>query len=816
MFPFKEVHVRDTLLHAARTLVRRPRVTGAIALTLAVGIGVNTAVFAGLRSILLQPLPYQDPDSIVILWQGNRINGAQPRGLATGRHVLEWRERATVLTDLAAIELWQTNFTAQLDLVSDGGAERLRGAFVTPNFFSVLGVHAAHGRTFGDSDTGDLIVLSDGLWRRRFGADPDIIGRALELTAGGANRRARTFTVLGVLPRGFRFTYPQETEAWILGSWADVSRQAQTLTYNVVGRIAPGVTVDQAQESMAAMAEIMGRDLGGPYTTSTVRLEPIHEYVVGPIRMPLLLVGAVTVFLLLAASLNVTNLLMAAYSTRRRDIGIRFSLGASRAQLASELGAEAILLSLLGGILGVFLAYVTQPLLLAVIPPAFPRADEIRLDTLSLAWALLMAAGVMLAANVFPILEVSRTDPVTPLKESSLTATAGSRALHWGRRLTVVQVGAMMVALTGSGLLLRSFWNLRDIPAGFSSEDVLAVELRLLDNRFRGSDDLSAFYDNLLNRVRALPVVMDAGTTSMLPLRGPGPRRVFRLEDRTEPVLASELRVDPEYFSVLRVPIREGRVFTHEDLPGRQTVAVVSESLAAALFPGKPAVGQTLRIAVGARGPSDVSVIGVVSDVKTTRLDETESLSLYYSALQFPSSNMNLLIRHDGNSREVASAVRSIVASIDSGIPIDAITDLDRLVADTIAGRRFYSVGTTVFALIALALAAIGLYGVVARAVTERSRELAIRVAMGATRRDLMQLVLRQSLAPVALGIVTGSVLLVWLTRFLQTFLYEVSPLDLTTYAAAAAVIALASLAACLLPARRASRQDPLVALREG
>jgi putative ABC transport system permease protein len=806
--------VVDDLRYAGRLLLRRPGYALAAILTLALGIGANTAIFAVVRGVLLRPLPYAAPDRVVMVWSERKGDAVLRRGIATPDEVQQWRARNTSFTDLAVIELWSTDPAARMDLAGAEGAERLRGSFASPNFFDVLGVKAALGRTFSDSDAAsgaaDVVVLSDGLWRRRFGADRGIIGRTIELTLGRPRGPTR-FTVIGVMASRFQFTYPEDTELWTPRSWHDVDAAPKgAVAYTTIARLREGVSMSRAQAEMTAVNEAIARDVpDGRYLSSlSIRLEPVQDYAVGQFRSAMLLLISVTAFLFVIACVNVANLLLARTVERSRELAVRAALGAGRARLVRQLLAEGIVLATAGGIVGIAFAAMLQPALRATLPSTIPRIDEIGIDAITLAWAVGIAALTSIAAGLAPSWR-GTPNLHAALKQGGSTVTGDVRASRWRRVLIVAQVAAVVVLLSGGGLLVHSFWNLQRVDLGFDGSRVLTMEMRLAGPRYANEERLRLFQQALLERMRAVPGVTQASMTSSVPLRGTDWMWVVRALGVRQSHFMNEREVDPEYFGVMRIALRDGRLFDRSDTEASPLVAILSESAARLIFPGENAVGKIVD------PPGPFRIVGVVADVRHARVDQAPKPAIYTARAQRPSELICLVARTIPGATGVPAASRGAINSIDPSQPVEGITTLDQIVSESIADRRFYAAATTAFSIVALLLAVAGLYGVVSRGVTERMRELGIRIVLGAARRDLIGLVVRQGLSPVVVGLAAGTVAAFWTSRLLRGFLFDVRAVDPVTYVAVPALVVVVATVACYIPARRATRLDPIAALRE-
>ncbi len=805
---------------AWRAAMRRPALTALTVVTLVLGIGANTAIFAVARGVLLRPLPYQDPDSLAMIWR-NGATSIDPRGIGTPEMLREYRARNSAFTDIAAVELWRGNLSAQVDLAGADGAERLRGSLATPNFFSLLGVNAALGRTFAESDDARVVVLSDALWRRRYGADPAIVGQTIDLVG----RRARTrepHQVIGVLPPRFRFTYPEDTELWLPLSWREVAASTgQSLLYHFVARLKPGIGIEAANADLSAVATSMHADLPkGGYDRMWLWTEPVHEWSVGRVRPAVRLIGGVTLLLLVIASLNVASLLLAQTTARRRELALQRALGASRGRLVRQLLTESALFTALAAAAAVVVVLGLQQVLRTILPPSMPRVDEIGVDAATVAWTTGIGAVTLLLAGLLPGWRGTRVDPNAELGVGGRFASGGRAAARMRQGLTMLQIGAASVLLIGASLLLQSLWNLQRVDLGFDGTSVLTQEIRLLAPQYRDEARRTAFHDAVLQRVRGIAGVRQAGTTSAIPLRGTDYREAIPVPGTTERVTANRRHVDPAYFDVMRIPLMEGRLLTAADGAGAARVAVVSQSMARTMFPGGSALGQHLpyrRLAT--TGPprmvtEPMEIVGVVGDVRALRVEAAGAPAFYVPRAQFSTDLICLVIQAEPGADHVAAAVRAAIREVDPNQPVGSATTVGEVVAGTFADRRFYAIATMAFAAIALLLTVAGLYGIMAIAATERVRELGIRVALGATRSGLVMMLLRQGIAPVLAGVALGGVVAAWAVRFLASFLFGVEQVGAPVYLSVTLLVAIGGLAACLMPARGASMVDPVEALR--
>jgi len=829
----------DTILqdirYAVRGFCRAPAFSAGVILTLALGIGANGAVFSILQAVLLQPLPYRDPDRLVMVWQapkqapaGERNQmlwgSSWQRGLLARDMVFDWREEsANVFDGFAAIKSWSGSSDAQFDLTLRDRAERLRGALVTPNFFDVLGVTAAAGRLFAAADetsTEPLLVLSDGLWRRAFGADPGTVGRRITLVGGIRPRRPRTFAVIGVLPPAFRFTYPDETEAWVLKPWAELAREpGPALCCQVIARLRTSVTVESASSRVAAIRTHLDRPGIPPEQRRIARLERIEDWVVGDTRPSLLLLGAVAALLLAITCATVANALLGRVTERQREIAVRASLGAGHRRLTRQLLTEGAILSAVGAATGTLIALLLAPAVRALVPNVVPRGDEIGVNAWLLAFGIGSTAVTTMAAAVAPAWRGARADLISLLKRASGAVAGDREAMRWRFAVVGIQVTVATCLLVCAALLLASLWRLGHVPLGFDRERVLTAEMRLLDPRYQGrrlsdsvyipSPALMAFQRDLAERVRALPGVLDAAVTSAVPFRGSDSVLVLGEVGRPETVVGNGRFVDPRYFPVMRIPLVRGRLFSETDTATSDKVAVVSESYARQMFGGGDPLGRKIEF----DGP--VKIVGVVRDVRYAALEQDPRPAVYFVAAQFPRPGAGgLVARLAPNAGDLRAAVRRIVHDLDPALPILHIATVDEIIGEAVAHRRFYTTATGAFASVALLLTIVGLAVIVARSTVERRRELAVRAALGATNARLVRLVVRQGLMPVLAGTAAGLLGASITSLLLAQFLFQVTPREPAIYAAAACVIVGVALIAILVPARHVTAIAPAAVLR--
>ena len=809
--------MNSDLGHALRLLRRSPGFTVAAILLLTLGIGANTAVFSVVHAVLLRPLPYHDPERLVLLWGGLDTRAGNRHRVMTGEDVAAIARFNTTLESYVAFKTWEGNLDAQVDLIRADGSDRLRGALVTPNFFELLGLSAHQGRLFSSKDTeaAPLAILSYDVWRTRFAGDPAVIGRDVLLAGGARVRSPQTFMVIGVLPPDVRFTYPRDTQIYLLKPWTTI-RSNRSLEYGMLARLRPGATAAQAQAELTTVAKNVTRGYGiepqylqQMLDRTATMAEPVMAHVQSEVRPGLLLLAGVAGLVLLIGCVNLGLLTLARTIDRTGELAVRSALGAGPRRIVRLLIVEGTVVAGLGGVAGVALAAALMPIIRRLLPPVVPRIEEISVDALVLLFALGATAATALVCGVVPALVAMRGDLLAAVRRAGNTSTA-DRGLSLTRRAVVgLQVAVVLLLLVGAGLLLHSFWRLQNVPLGFDADDVLTVEMRLLNTKYRQPGRTTAFQDDLLARVRALPGVQSAGLTTAVPMRGVdftyviGPRN-------GKPKPGNLRSIDPSYFDILRIPVKAGRVFTAADNASAPPVIVVSESYGRQHFGDENPVGKTLEV-----DGKDVEIVGVVGDARYQEVAKNASPALYMPRSQNPFELICLIVRPQPGMREaVAGSLRATVRLVDPEQPIEGLTTIGEIVAQSTSDRRFYAVATGSFAVVALVLAVAGLFGVVSRSVTERRRELAIRAALGAGPSQIVRLIMRYGLAPVLAGAVVGLGGALAGSRLLTKFLFEVPSTDVLTYSAAAVVVLLVASAACVLPARRALRIPPMLVLK--
>ncbi len=794
--------------YAFRSLRRQPTFVAIALLTLTLGIGANTAIFSLIRAVVLNPLPYEDPERIVVLWEVNPEGNIERVAVPTFE---DWQEEARSLEALAAYR------TVDFAFAGTGEPLSVSGARATPGLFAVLKAHARLGRTFAAEEAvlgaDRVVVLSHAFWQRVLGANPAIVGTSIQLDS-------QPYTVVGVMPPGFEFPTSTNVQVWTPLAFdpKDLhgqSRRARSLM--VVGRIAPATTAAQAQEELSVLAGRIATEYKSSNEGWGARVVPAHEQLVAASRPALtMLMGAVG-FLLLIVCANMANLMLARLSTRRREVAVRAALGASRWDVARPILAESLLLSAGGGVLGLLTA-VFGLRLLATLPEArLPRMEQIQLDGGVLLFTMTVSIGVALAFGLLPALHASRTDLRGSLSESAGTTTSPSarRVLNG---LVIVEVALALVLLVGAGLMTRSFARLLQVDPGFEPNNVVAAQVFLPTAKYRERHRLVQFYEDVLARLRSTPGVTAASAVSALPMNEVGAASAlpFTVEGRqpppTEDPLADVRIVAPSYFETMRIALLEGRFLDVRDTDGQgtQRTSVINQTMARRYFPDRSPIGQTI---VNPHGKS--VVVGVVADVRNRGLASEAKKQVYLPLRQSPTAGMALVARTDGNPATFGGEIRRAVRAVDAEQPIYDLSTMDQILARAVFLPRLSTTLLAAFAGAALLLAVLGIYGVLSYSVSQRTREIGLRMALGATSGRTVGLVARNSLLMVGVGIAAGLVVAVMLARSLGGMLYDVSPFDVPSFAVAALVLVVAGLAAALLPARRATRVDPMVALRE-
>lgn len=806
-------HLLQDLRFAVRTLVRSPGFTAVAVLVLALGIGANTAIFSTVNAVMLRPLPFAEPDRLVAVWEKNPEKGWYMQTAAVSNY-LDWKDQVQAFQDLAAY----SDYVDEYALTGEGEPEVLIGAEVTGNFFAVLGVEPLLGRGFTAEETWStvdaVVVLSHGLWQRRFGGDAAILGRTI--TLDGEARR-----VAGVMPPEMRFPL-EETELWVPYGWEPAARDLASFRrahwIRVVGRLEPGIAVAAANAQLEAVASRLEAEYPETNRLMGAGLTPLHEFLVGDTRTPLLvLLGAVGVILLIACA-NVGNLLLERAASRGRELAVRGALGAGSRRIARQVLTESLLLSAIGGVLGVLAGMWGTRVL-----EAFRPDDLLRVATFALDWRVLVfAIGATALSGVLfglgPALRAARQDPAEALKDGARTGTPGRGALRATNLLIVAEVGLALLLVIGAGLLVRSFLELQRVDPGFDPENVLTAGVQLPGTPLYDEDIVRTFFGELHRRLNALPGVEAAAAVSVLPLADQPWTSDFSVEGRGPDEYGVEVlhrEVSANYFETMRVPLLDGRTFEPSDRGGAPRVVLINEALARRYFGGEDPVGQRLAFD---RTPGDSSVwrtiVGVVGNESIGTVRQAPRPAILTPYTQDPTWGRRLVIRTRDEPMSVLPAVRRTVQSLDPNVPLFAVRPMVEVYAASLARERFLTLLLGVFAGLALLLATVGVYGITAQAARRRTQEIAIRMALGAGGGGVRRMVVRQGMVAVGIGIALGLAAAAVATGLMAGLLYQVRATDPVTFVGVPVLLAGVALLACYIPARRATRVDPATALR--
>jgi len=802
----------DTMLqdlrYAFRALRKNPGFTAVAAVTLALGIGINTSIFSVVNGVILRPLPFPEPERLVTVWENMELRDG-PVNEWTGRSTFaDWRARNGSFDAMTAVTGWGPSLSL------DGPPEVVQGGLVTPGYFRVLGVGMARGRGFLSEEElpgSELVaVITHELWQLRFGGEPDLLGQSVSLSG-------RPYTIVGILPPGFQA--PILAGAQIFGTLiidpADSDRGNYFL--RVIGRISDQ-PLETVQADMALVAESIGREHPVDYRDVGVSLVPLRDLMVGPVRTPLfILLGAVGLILLIACA-NVANLLLARASVREREMAVRAALGAGRGRLVRQMLTESVVLAIMGGLLGLALAVWGTELLLRLAPPGLPRATEIGLHPTVFGFALGAAVVSGLLFGLAPALGLSGGRSAVVLREGGRGAPGrGANRLRGG--LVAVELALGMTVLAAAGLLLKSFEELRSVDPGFRIDDTLSASIFMPGAGYPERENLLGFMAELETRLAALPGVRAAGAATVLPLGGNVLDISWGIEGRLpapgEEPMADSWRATPGFFHALRIPLIRGRLFDETDRDGTTNAAIVSQSLVERHFTGEDPLGKRIKVG-GVRDPDSPwwTIVGVVGTVRTRGLNVQPEAEIFVPFAQRPARFMSLVIHADGDAAALAPAVRDAVGAIDPEMPLANLDTLEDVFAASIAPQRFTSQLLGAFALLALILGGVGIYGVMAFMVSQRTREIGIRMAIGASAGSVRRSVLRRGALITATGVALGLVGAVAASRALASLLFNTSPLDPLILTGVTLLLAGTAMTACYLPALRATRVDPVKALR--
>ena len=795
------------LRYAVRSLRKSPGFTAIALLTLALGIGANTAIFSVVRGVLLEPLPFHDADRIVRLWHAHR-GDAVDKGAISEPDFLDWREQSTMAESMGGYFFMDGG--TGMDMTGIGDPERIATALVTDGFFETLGTPARVGRYLQPDENvpgrDRAVVISHGFWTRRFGSDPGLVGRAITLDGV-------PFQVVGVMPPGFTYPADRTIDAWVPLSYFgpdDIGRARASRFMSVIARLKPGASVDQLTAELSGIAARLAAEhpeQNSGWEDATVL--GIRESIIGEVRQPLLVLMGAVAMLLLVACVNIASLLLARATGRQQELAVRAALGAGRARITRQLVTESLTLALLGGALGVALAFVAVRALRSAGAAELPRSGDIGIDGVVLAFTIAVSIVSGLIFGIIPALRASVN------LEQSLRAgsrgTVGGTGQKLRKGLVVAEVALAVILVVGAGLATKSFARLTSVDPGFQPRNALVVNMSVPDEFGTPAARLDYYY-RVLETLRALPGVQAAGAARDIPLRGVGEMTRPQVPSRPTPPgegpTAQRHHVSTDYFKALGIPLRQGRTFEMTDRADAPPVVVINEEMARRFFPGENPIGQTVQIA------AEMTVIGIVGDVRQRGLAEPVEPAAYHHALQQFRSRMSIVVRTTGDPLQHANAVRQAIWAMNPTQTITSITALESVLGTAVARPRLLAWLLALFGIIGLTLGALGIFGVLAYAVTQRRQEIGVRVALGAPPRSVLRLIIGQGLALAGIGVVLGVGVAYLVTASMQSVLYGIQASDPVTFLQVALVLMAAALLASWLPARRALGIDPVTALR--
>jgi predicted permease len=807
------------LRYGSRMLLKNPGFTLVAIVTLALGIGANTTIFSVINSLLLKPIPFPDADRLVLVWQSH-VNNPNNRNIVSAPNYWDWRRQNDVFAEMAIFDSPGKGY----DLSGEGEPERVSGARVSAGFFDVLGAKPRLGRTFllEEEQPGkhQVVVLSDGLWRSRYNSDPAIVGKTIKVDS-------ENHTVIGVMPPDFEFQFFSPIwQLWVPVAYTRGDQDRTSNSYFCLARLKSGVTMEQARAQMNAIGLSLAQQYPQDNAGMTVRLDPIVEFGVESQQMTLLTLLAVAGFVLLIACVNVANLLMARGATRSREFAIRSALGASRARTIRQLLTESLLLAFAGGLSGILIAAWSSNLLLKVLPGnlrAIPfrsinSTEGLAIDYKVLAFTWLVTCLTGIIFGLAPALIFSKRNVNEFLQEGSRGTTGGAARLRQG--LVILEVALALVVLTGAGLMIQSMARLLNVAPGFDPHNVLVMSMSLpQENLYYGPPGNPQFAHDLQEHVGSIPGVVSVSAVSQLPLGGGGAGRGFVIEGQPDPgsenqPAAGYRVICPNYFRTMGIKLISGREFTERDSQNAPGVIVISEAMAKQFWPNEVPLGKRIKIGFFNSGNPWLTIVGIAQDVKHGGLDRRTFPTFFrpYSQAAWPT--MTLVVRTASSPGAFINPIKQALARFEPDRAASGIRTMDEVLYDSVGSRRFPMMLLVAFSLMALTLAAVGISGVVGFAVSQRTREIGIRMALGARKGQVIRLVLNRSMIAALIGVSVGLAASFGLTRFLTGLLFEVKPMDPVVLGSAALLLAVVAFVACYLPARRATKVDPMIALR--
>jgi putative ABC transport system permease protein len=792
--------------YALRTLLKRPGFLLVAVSTLALGIGATTAMFTVVNSVLLRPMQFPEPERLVILEGVNPRQGITRSNMSVP-DIVDWQQQSKSFEQIAGF------FSGGVFIATGDETERVRAAWVSPEFFPLFRIQPSSGRTIQVDDAREdhdpVAVISYALWQRRFGGATDVVNRQVILNGKPA-------TIAGVMPAGFN--YPDDTELWVPFPLNPAEEVRENRFVNVVGRLHSGASIAQAHAELDTINQRLEQNYAISNTGWGVRLTELRERLVGELRTSLFMLFGAVAFVLLIACANVANLLLARSAYRQKEIAVRTALGASRLRIVRQLLTESVLLSVVSAAIGLVLSVWLIKLLIAISPPNTPRFDEISVNwqVFAFVFGLTIVAGLLF--GLVPALQTSRTNLNETLKESGRSGGPGGTRNRIGSLLIVSEVTLSFVLLAGAGLLIKSFMHLREINPGFQSQNLLTMRLSLPPGKYKQGEPRAQIYQQLVAQVKTVPGVQTAGAVLSLPLGGDtfnvgrGVLLEGKPERAEEQTNAAYLTVTSDFFTTLQIPLKQGRTFTDYDNAQSAKVVIVNETMARQLWPGQSPIGK--RFGIWRDEKFSRAVVGVVGDTKSS-LDEDAGPQMYVPYPQDANwGSLSLVVRTNGEPAALAGAVREAVRSVDKGVATYNVKTMNDVVSTSAAPRRVPMLLLSSFAGVAALLAMIGIYGITSYYVTQRTHEIGVRIALGAQIADVLGLVLRRAMLLAVTGVALGLAGAIAVTRYLESLLFGVKPIDVITFAAVALGLVIVALIAALIPARRATRVDPLTALR--
>jgi putative ABC transport system permease protein len=804
--------------YGLRTLLKSPGFTLVALTALALGIGANTAIFSVVNAVLLRSLPYRDSGQLMIVWEVNRAREGR-NNVASPANFLDWREQAGSFQEMAAF------YDAAFNLTGEGNPEEIPAQVTSGNLLTMLGTEPALGRVYTNEEAepgrDDVIVISHGLWQRRFGGTADVVGKKISLNG-------QNVTILGVMPQGFKWFMKEGSRTGKAAEiWTPTKFESSLSTptkgrgryITVAGRLKPGVTPEQAQAEMSNIASRLEKQHPQVNTNMGINIVPVREQLAGEIKTALYVLLAAVGFVLLIACSNVANLMLARAASRQSEFSIRTALGAGRWRMVRQLLTESLLLSVLGGALGLLIALWGVDALVALSPPNMLVTEKISLSLPVLAFTFLVSLLTGTIFGLAPALEVTRLNLNESLKETGKSNMSSRRSRRLSSVFVVAQVALALVLLIGSTLMIRSFLRLQAVDPGFQTENLLTLRVTVPRTKYQEDAQVVAFFRQALERLKSLPDVRSVGAVSALPFGGNlGARTSFWIEGRPAPPpgeeLSTDVRVtDENYFQTIGIPLLSGRTFTEQEAKEDRRVIVINEAMARQHFPGENPIGRHLRVQM-MPDPQPTEIIGVVADAKYKTLEGPAFPMVYWAHPQLVYSEMTMIMRTNGEPLNLAAAARREIQTIDKDQPVAEVRTMQSWIDQLTARSRFGMLLLSIFAGLALVLAAIGIYGVMSYSVTQRTHELGIRIALGAKALDVLKLILGRGLALTLVGIALGLAASLALTRFLSSLLFGVSATDPVTFLGLSLLLTAVALLACYIPTRRAMKVDPMVALR--